>query len=80
MKKLALLTAVLLGSALTQAVACDWDKNASAENHTVVACAGGACASQPTTQQETAVPQIADEPTDPTPTTVAGGSGNGGAN
>ncbi len=80
MKKLALVTAVLLGSALTQAAACDWDKNASGENHTVVACAGGTCVSQPTTQRETAVPQIADEPTDPIPTTVADGSGNGGGN
>jgi hypothetical protein len=80
MKNLALLTAVLLGSALTQAAACDWDRNASAENRTVVACSGGNCVGQPATQQEPAVPQIADEPTDPTPTTVADGGGNGGGN
>ena len=80
MKKLALLTAVLLGSAVTQAAACDWDKNASSENHTIVACEGGTCVGQPTTQQEPAAPQAAAEPTEPTPTTVADGSGNRGGN
>jgi hypothetical protein len=86
MKKLALLTAVLLGSALTPAAACDWDRNASTENHTIVACAGGTCVGQPqTTQQEPAAqepaaPQAAVEPADPIPTTVADGSGNRGDN
>jgi hypothetical protein len=80
MKKLALLTAVLLGSALTQAAACDWDKNASSENHTIVACAGGTCVGQTATQQEPAAPPAAAEPTDPTPTTVADGGGKGGSN
>jgi len=80
MKKLALLTAVLLGSALTQAAACDWDKNASSENHTIVACADGTCVGQPATQQEPAAPQAAVEPADRTPTTVADSSRDRGGN
>jgi hypothetical protein len=76
MKKLALLTTFLLVSAMTQAVACEWEKvHASGQNATVVACAGGACVAQPqTTQQEPVAPQIADEPTEPAPTTIADGS------
>jgi len=49
MKKFALLTAV------TQAVACDWDNVHASTDRTVVACAGGTCtAVPPTTQQEPA--------------------------
>jgi hypothetical protein len=84
MKKLALLTVVLLGSALTPAAACEWQKNASAENSTIVACADGTCTGQPATQQEpaaagqqAAAPLAADEPA---PTTVADSSGNRGSN
>jgi len=86
MKKLALLTAVLLGSAMTQAAACDWEKVHASADHTIVACAGGTCVGvPPTTQQEPAdgcngpncatqepaAPHTASEPTDPAPTTVA---------
>ncbi len=85
MKKLALLTVVLLGSALTQAAACEWDRNASGESRTIVACADGTCTGQPATQQqepaavaqEAAAPQAANAPT---PTTVADGAGNRGGN
>jgi hypothetical protein len=84
MKKLALLTVVLLGSALTPAAACEWDRNASSER-TIVACADGTCTGQPATQQqepaavaqEAAAPQAADEPT---PTAVAERAGNRGSN
>ena len=80
MKTILVFAAFALGTAMThQALACEWGYHAAAQPATVVACDGSGChAIAPSTADEqpvndsTAAPQqVADEPANPEPTTVA---------
>jgi len=78
MKRIIILAAFVLGTAMTQqAVACDWMHREAAAAETASACDGSNCTPAPVAQetpaaaQSTAAKTVVDEPAPPAPVTVA---------
>jgi len=79
MKTIMVFAAFALGAAMTQqALACEWGYHAATQPATIVACDSSGChtiaastAEQQPANESTASQQIADEPANPAPTTLA---------